>query len=366
MAYLFAMIVPIFLADIFKNKLKGQISNFLVIKAVIFTAAIIALIFILLGIETTGDTYHFYKGYGHFRMNLNAIFDPSVFIDNVNNDKYFFSKIIPDLKDTSFLKGSGDYEGFNFIGLPMIILLIFTAINYTKSKIMLSKKDYLPIIIISLLFIVFSLTNKIILNDTLLLSYPLPGFIKDFFGVFRSSGRFFWPVYYILTFFSFYLLYQSISKEKLLIILSIVLVIGFIDSSQIYTKTREVKSFKLKYKGPVWQQILKDSRWIELGDSYKKIKLVYPELMPDKNTKGITLFAVTEGLSINGGYLARIKKSSLLKVKEKLKANLKNCELNIDSLYIFNDKDLWEETSLCPNKNKKLILDGIYVIAPNN
>ncbi|NSW88414.1 hypothetical protein CL651_001495 [bacterium] len=364
MAYLFAMILPIFIADLVKNKVKKNISTISALKFLSLTVLIILSIFPLLGIETSEDTYFFYKGYGHFRMNLNSIVDPSVFIDNFQKDTYIFSKVIPDLPDTSFFTGSGDYEGFNFIGLPIILILITIALFFKKQVISIPRIDYLPIVAVCLIFILYSLSNKIIFNDSLLFSYPLPGSIKDFFGVFRSSGRFFWPVYYILAFFSFYLFCSFIKKKKGLPILALIVIFGFFDSSNIYKKTREIKSFKLDYDGSTWQQMLKDPKWALLGKSYKKIKLIYPEIMPGKNSKKITLFALSEGLSVNGGYLARIKKTSLIEMKKRLEKNIQNCHFDSDSLYIFTNKKVWDNASRCSNKNLKLVLDNIYVIAP--
>ena len=73
-------------------------------------------------------------------MNLNSIFDPSVSLANINTDSFNFSKLIPNLTDTTNIKGSGDYEGFNFIGTSMILIILTTIINYKKILLNLLKK----------------------------------------------------------------------------------------------------------------------------------------------------------------------------------------------------------------------------------
>ena len=363
-AYLFAMILPIFFADLFRRRLNKEINNHNVFLYSVYTFLSIGLIFLLIGVDTSNETYSYYQGYGNYRMNLNSIFDPSVSLVNINTDSFNFSKLIPNLTDTTNIKGSGDYEGFNFIGTSMILIILTTIINYKKNVIKFSKENYLPILIACLFLFIFALSHKVILNDSLLVSYPLPSFAKKLFGVFRSSGRFFWPVMYIITFFSFYIFYKSINPKKIIPILIIIISIGFIDSSQVYTQTRALKSFNLNYSGHTWKQMLKDPKWEDFGKSYNSIKYIYPEMLPIKNYREITLFAVTEGLSVNGGYFARIKKSSLRKVKADLKLSLEACIFDPSSLYIFTSKKNWEKASLCDAKNETFFIDNTFIIAP--
>lgn len=364
MAYLFAMILPIFIIDLLKNYVKKNLSFLKVssILAVVFSSIIAT--FITMGVEIGKDTYYFYKGFGHYRMNLNSILDPSVFISNIQNEVYSFSNILPDLKDTTFNPGSGDYEGFNFLGLPILLTAMSVIFYYKKTKRNISKVDYVLPIVLGILFTLFALSNKVMLNETLIFSYPLPNEIKDFFGTFRSSGRFFWPVNYFLTFYIFYLFVKHVPLKRAIFISLTIVVIGFIDTSQIYSKTREIKSYKLNYNEPTWRLLLDDPEWINLGEKYRNIKFIYPELTPNKNTKKITLFAVSNGLSVNGGYLARIKKSSLESTIKKINYNLKICNFNNESLYIFYDKNVWEKAKSCNRNNKAIILNDIYIIAP--
>ena len=365
-AYLFAMILPIFIADLVQRVLKKELRISDLFKFLGITILLIASLFMLLGVETSKDTYHFYQGYGHFRMNLNSIFDSSVsFVSEDNYEIYRFSRLMPDLKDTTSIAGSGDHEGFNFLGIPVISLLILSILNFKKGVLNFSRKNYIPILIISLLLLMFALTNKIIFNEILLITYPLPSFIKNFFATFRSSGRFFWPVLYIISFISFYSFTRLFNKKSCTIILSILLMITFIDSFEMYSKARAIKSVKLSYKGPTWKQLLKDPEWDQLALKYSKVKFIYPDILPTDFTSKVNLFAVSNGLSVNGGYLARVKKSTLLRVRKKLKDAITACNFENDSIYVFSDKELWHKASLCSPANKVLEIDGIYVLGPS-
>jgi hypothetical protein len=360
------MILPIFIADLVQRVLKKELRISDLFKFLGITILLIASLFMLLGVETSKDTYHFYQGYGHFRMNLNSIFDSSVsFVSEDNYEIYRFSRLMPDLKDTTSIAGSGDHEGFNFLGIPVISLLILSILNFKKGVLNFSRKNYIPILIISLLLLMFALTNKIIFNEILLITYPLPSFIKNFFATFRSSGRFFWPVLYIISFISFYSFTRLFNKKSCTIILSILLMITFIDSFEMYSKARAIKSVKLSYKGPTWKQLLKDPEWDQLALKYSKVKFIYPDILPTDFTSKVNLFAVSNGLSVNGGYLARVKKSTLLRVRKKLKDAITACNFENDSIYVFSDKELWHKASLCSPANKVLEIDGIYVLGPS-
>jgi len=141
--------------------------------------------------------------------------------------------------------------------------------------------------------------------------------------------------------------------------------VALIDSFDIYSKTRAIKSVKLSYSGPTWKQLLKDPAWNNLALRYNKVKFIYPDLLPTDYTSKVNLFAVSNGLSVNGGYLARVKKSTLLKVRKTLKDSIRNCNFENDSIYVFSDKELWHDASLCSPANKVLKIDGIYVLGPS-
>ena len=146
--------------------------------------------------------------------------------------------------------------------------------------------------------------------------------------------------------------------------MSILLLIGFIDSFEAYSQTRLTKSQRLNYNGAAWMNMLEDDKWLGFAKKYKRIKFIYPEIMPDKNTAKLNLFAVSNGLITNGGYLARVNKKTLSKVKEKLTISIENCVFDKDSLYIFSTKQTWEAASKCNNQNKSHYIDNVYIVAP--
>ena len=89
-----------------------------------------------------GFTNH---GFGKFKMNLNALFDPKAEVT------LSASRIFPELNTPSINQGFGDYEGFNFLGSGIIFLLILlipvVIKNFRKIKVKFGKPKYKALIV---------------------------------------------------------------------------------------------------------------------------------------------------------------------------------------------------------------------------
>lgn len=105
------------------------------------------------------------------------------------------------LKLPFFVQGTaGQYEGYNYLGLGLILLLAFAAWDWKKRR---GEGIFgRGLVVILALFTVYSLSNEIYLSDIHLLSWDVPGSLWNLFQSFRSSGRFFWPVSYALVIFA--------------------------------------------------------------------------------------------------------------------------------------------------------------------
>src|SRR5262249_36111852 len=97
-------------------------------------------------------------------------------------------------------QGPGDYEGFNFLGLGSILILIFGApvlLEKFGDIILVARKRY--VLLVALLSLTaYALTNNVGIGP---LNFEfLHGRGHAVLDVFRSSGRMFWPVFYTLLF----------------------------------------------------------------------------------------------------------------------------------------------------------------------
>lgn len=140
-------------------------------------------------------------GLGYYSMNLNAFFNPqgwSCFVRDLSN-------------------GPGQYEGFAFLGLGTLFLLMFDIFQISltfdfKSKIPL--KEILPYVLVFLAEFIFAISNVITFFGITILTIPLPKIIYKCWSVFRSTGRFSWICVYLIMIYSIKIL-SKISRKKL-------------------------------------------------------------------------------------------------------------------------------------------------------
>ena len=169
-----------------KNK-KLRNSIFIFLCPIVF-----ALLFLyLLGAFIQGGELSI-EGLGFFSANLNTLFNPI----------FGISKIYKELPH-----GGGQYEGMGYLGAGIILLMIISGyqlfLNRRKLK---EEKKYKNIkILLTFLacsiFLILALSPTVMLGEQILFEIPWPDFITKILGIFRSSGRFIWPLSYVIMLF---------------------------------------------------------------------------------------------------------------------------------------------------------------------
>jgi hypothetical protein len=123
-------------------------------------------------------------GYGAFSMNLVAPFNP--------NGAALLFKSFPVFS----LQG---FEGYNYLGAGVILLgIVFLARN-PSSVTKLWSPSLKPLVIMSIVFVLLAVSARVTIGQAVVATIPLPNALVGTLAVFRSSGRFFWPVYELLT-----------------------------------------------------------------------------------------------------------------------------------------------------------------------
>ena len=191
------------LLDILKTKKVFKSIKLLLI----FLAISVFTLFIFGGFVKAGNLKE--AEYGYFSFNMNGFFnslDLSSFINKlpVNGEAF---------------------EGFSYLGLSGIILLIVAVIilgyNFIKDRKKVSDSKYLfiSLVFISLICILFALSPKAYFGKTLVYNLKIPNFVDDFWMLFRSCGRVVWPVVYIIMFGSIIVVLRFLNKKWALILL---------------------------------------------------------------------------------------------------------------------------------------------------
>jgi len=262
-----------------------------------------------------------------YSFNLNSFF----------NSYGHFSKFFPDLG----MIDEKQYEGFAYFGAGIFLLIFLTTIYYLvafrKNKGTLSnKKKFYPLYFLCFGLFIFSLSCQISFGKKVLFEYPIPNIIEKLGFTFRASGRFVWPLYYLILIFSLLLFFKTKinSKVKTFLLLTIVF-IQLYDIQVLITKNNLTSGdFHTK---------LTDNKWISVFKNFDEI-ITYP---PFETTLGYNMdyqdlcfLALKANKPITNGYVARVNNADKDKYRDNLLRDIKTGNIKEGQLFITTSKYL--------------------------
>ena len=257
-AMLFVIYALILIGRFFENK---KITEPVI---TIFSSLIIVLLFMYIFGYFEADLFgSVSRGYGKFGLDIIGIFDPQTNESNLN-----WSFFLKDITGTSV-------EGFNYLGLGCIVLLIISIIIYltkvTKNKYYLieTSKNNLAYLLIIFFFSCWAITTNIYFKGEEILSIPLHNYILGALSIFGATGRFFWPVYYLLIILSLLYIFKNFNKKYSRLIIASILLIQIID---IYPGLKNYFLYKKHIYKP---KVFNSQIWSEIPNEYEKIRTTY-------------------------------------------------------------------------------------------
>jgi len=322
------------------------------IKENIFILIPLFLIMYLFGYFVIPTTDALGYGYGFYKANLLTFFDPSS--DTSSN----WSLFLPDIRNVK-----GEFEGFGYLGLGIIFLCFFLVI-YIFKNFFFNIKLNLKYILLSIIFLMLALTNSINFGNIELVNFELPVFMYAPLSIVRASGRFIWPIYYLIVIFSLISFYKLKIKFRYLML---ILLIQLIDLSpgieNNFDYNRSTKKNK-KIDNVILQEISKE---------YNTIISTYPS-----DSSGV--FSLVSSLLIDNKFektnvfrLGRYNRQELSKERNKIYLELNENELDKRAIYVVENIDhlrhlnfLYKDTNhgffdvnnvwlILPNKKSKML-----------
>ncbi len=291
-------------------------------------------------------------GYGFYSFNLAGFIDPQTTKDSLNWSIFF-----KDIKNTN-----GQSEGFSYLGLGGIILLIFFLINFFREKgsIKLSK---LPFIIIFLICFLLSISNIIYLGNNIILEYQLPKLIYGLLSITRASGRFIWILYYLIIIFGIISIFQLFSnKNKSIFMITCILIIQVIDLSPALKHYHEANAFnKIEINNinkNFWKTISKDFTTIRTT-YYKNSSNIYPLISNQ--------ILENDFLKSDIARLGRYDRSKASSNRNRLYSDLNNNKLDNNTAYVIdNINHLRYLKYLYKSENIGFFfVNGVWLMLPN-
>lgn len=259
----------------------------------------------------------------------------------------------------------GNPEGFAYLGVwPIVLILVSLAINKGSFNLIFKNLRNNPsLAVLLLLFFLYSLSNKVTLGRKEI-NYQVPSFIEGYYGIFRASGRFFWPVYYLIIITALYLLRSAIKEQYAMVLLGIVLIFHILDTEKYWGNISNINQDRKLDEQFVG---LKDPRWNELLDNRKSILVIpitsqLPRVPSCPNFEKIGYLAMRKNISTNCVYLARYDSNKITEYKSRLELNLGDGKLRADTLYVLTQKDIERfKNNFLKNGVALESVDGLWV-----
>jgi hypothetical protein len=311
--YLAAMVAFLAIFDVLKRGVQKKLTT---VRAVTFLIVYSLGIFVTISLLGYWEFSHAnFSGFGYWSADLLTFLNPQ-------NKSLFLSS-------NNLSQGQGQYEGFAYFGLGVLVLALVGLMALLKSR----KFVFPALFWACFALFIYSLSSKISINGKLIYDlswlYSLSP-LNHISEHFRSSGRFVWPLYYFLLA-CIIVGASKIVKNKKSTLTFIILAFCL----QIY----DLKDFYLdKYR--VVDHYIKDFQMsgelAELKGKYKHLYLNPPHIpyyshSANWNDKyyGLALYAAENKMTMNSGSATRYDRDGL----NEYYLQLHSCRL--DTLYVF-------------------------------
>jgi hypothetical protein len=180
--YLFLMTGIIWFCAIIQRRLNRLATTREAQGTAALTVALVTTVITLSGQFGAGTGVPFAHGYGYHSMNLLSPIIPQE------------SGLFPWAGGVIDATG-GQYEGFNYLGLGLLLaslVVLPVEVSWLRENL----KRHLALFIAFVVLAAFAISHRVFAGHWLLFELPLPHYVYLLFGMFRSSGRFFWPIAY--------------------------------------------------------------------------------------------------------------------------------------------------------------------------
>ncbi len=283
------------------------------------------------------------EGLGHYSMNLLAPITPTG-----------WSWFLPDLPRAT---AGQDYEGFQYLGLGVLALVglaAFTRLAGTRSSRAdagaeapaLQEGPRAPVhpssrapehprisgtLFACTLMAIYALSPKITFGSRVLVD--LTGPWSEPMAVFRSTGRFFWPMAYLLLAWALATTIRRFPSRLALIVILPLVLLQFVDLHGAHEERRQTARNPGFY---TWKNPMTSSVWTNVLPLYDHI-VIYPPPQcgtPPMPFEPAAYLAGLHGLTINTGGVARPDEGARLRYCRALGDAVKAGNIDDRSLYI--------------------------------
>lgn len=319
--YLLALVAAIWLADLLRALVAARdpLAHILIGAvaplAVAVAVAKLSGIFWLEGAGTpsTAATMSVEYGFGVYKANLLTAIDPGG-----------WSRFLPDIANKP-----EQIEGFGYLGLGTLLLAVAALLGWKRWRLFQRfERQHIPLLLILIGCALFSFSNVVELGDHVC-HWPWPAPLVGIGNMFRSTGRFIWPVAYGLMLLIAWGVAQGWRRPVASLLLAAAALLQIVDTSagwRAYAAT-------FAQRGSTWPTSLRSPFWAEAKDRYKAIRLAVPRNHVPYY-RDLNAWALANGMRSDIIYLARYDTGALERLTRLRAEQMRRGTLPRDTLWV--------------------------------
>jgi hypothetical protein len=206
----------------------------------------------------------------------------------------------------------------------------------------------------------FAITNSVSIGS-FNFTFAMPDWFLGAANIFRGSGRFFWPVFYVILLAIVFLTIRGHRSSVATTLLAIALAIQIGDTSAAWLKFRERYAAE---PASAWPTEMHGRFWNKVGSKYEEIRRVLPQAGPP-HWPTIGTFAVKHGMGTDLVHLARVNASALERARAEARTAIETGEYDPKALYVI-DEHLATIAAYGLRAERDLLarIDDLIVVAP--
>ena len=283
---------------------------------------------------------------GAFYGNVNASYQIGGFESNLNSlfNSLNYSRLFPELP----LAYPTQYEGFGYLGTGGLLIVVIAAAAFVYRIIKagedfrqnLKKLDTVRLVLLWIMlfsFLIICSMPNFSFGEAMV-HIPLRRRLSELAGIFRSNGRFVWPVMFTLLSLSVYMISQSFGRAAGAAVFLICAALQIYDVSEYAARQHE--RFSLDYEEDFCH--LDTPELTDNIDRYSHIVMTYGNLLSEID---FAHFAMRYNLTMNRFYFARDIDGPVNEKIDSYINDLADGRAESDVIYIFSEEQLEEWTA---------------------
>jgi len=236
------------------------------------------------------------------------------------------------------LASPGQYEGYAYLGAGMLLLTGIACVLVLSDIVRGHTQGWLrrlwlhsPLVLVCFGLVLISVTNRVTFGTTVVYEFSLgQGLLAQLATVFRGSGRFIWPVYYLLFYLTLTTVVRKLPSRWSVLVLGIGLLIQVVDLRILSPNQYQTWHF---------QSRLQDTGWQKLTQTFERIVLMPPyarSLLKDQDYKDFSYLVAGQGKRVTTGYVARFSFQDIDRYTRHFLEQAQTDAFDPHALYVFS------------------------------